>query len=279
MGAVGIVLTGGRSSRMGTAKAALEWHGSTLLARTVHILLRVTPTVVVVRAPDQPLPDLPAGTRVLDDPEEGIGPMQGLAVGLAATEDEAEHAFVCSTDLPFLHPVFASHVLDRFTDDVDTVVPHARGHRQPLAAGYRTALAPTVARLLAAGSRKPAMILDACRTLWIDEPSLLADPRLAAVDPDLDSVRNINRPEDYEAARSAPPPVVTIQRYGTLARDGGHGSEHVAAATLGQAAETAGVVLDRHVVAALNGERISRDPHLPLVRGDTVAFLSADAGG
>jgi molybdenum cofactor guanylyltransferase len=279
MGAVGIVLTGGRSSRMGTPKAALEWHGSTLLARTVHILQRVAPAVVVVRAPEQRLPDLPAGTRVLDDPEEGLGPMQGLAVGLAATEDDGERAFVCSTDLPFLHPAFVAHVLDRFTDDVDTVVPHAHGHRQPLAAGYRTALAPTVARLLAAGSRKPAMILDACRTLWIDECSLLADPRLAAVDPDLDSVRNINRPDDYEVARATPPPVIEVERFGTLARSGGNGRQRVAAATLGQAADAAGVLLDRHVVAALNGERISRDPNLPLVRGDTVAFLSADAGG
>ena len=37
--------------------------------------------------------------------------------------------------------------------------------------------------------------------------------------------------------------------------------------------------LDRHVVAALNGEQITRDPELPLTTGDTVAFLSADAGG
>jgi molybdopterin-guanine dinucleotide biosynthesis protein A len=33
------------------------------------------------------------------------------------------------------------------------------------------------------------------------------------------------------------------------------------------------------VVAAINGDHIVRDPRLPLVAGDTVAFLSADAGG
>jgi molybdenum cofactor guanylyltransferase len=36
---------------------------------------------------------------------------------------------------------------------------------------------------------------------------------------------------------------------------------------------------DRHVVAALNGDQISRDPELPLAAGDAVAFLAADAGG
>ena len=59
----GIVLAGGRSSRMGTPKAALEWHGSTLLRRTVGIVTRVTDgPVVVVRAPGQSLPARPART-------------------------------------------------------------------------------------------------------------------------------------------------------------------------------------------------------------------------
>jgi molybdopterin-guanine dinucleotide biosynthesis protein A len=53
----------------------------------------------------------------------------------------------------------------------------------------------------------------------------------------------------------------------------------VRAATLAGAAAAVSVILDHHVVAALNGEQITRDGHLPLVAGDTVAFLSADAGG
>ncbi len=280
MGAVGIVLSGGRSSRMGAPKACLEWHGSTLLARTARILQRaVGQRVMVVRAPGQQLPELPADVEVVDDEEEGLGPMQGVAVGLATAQDDAELAFVCSTDLPFLHPAFVERVLDGFTSEVDAVVPHARGHRQPLAAGYRTALAPTVAELLAAGARKPAMILDACHTHWLDEATLLADPRLAAVDPQLESVRNINVPEDYELARAEPPPQVTVERFGTLARNGQRGARTIEAATLGQAAQAVDLVLDQHVVAALNGERITRDTQVPLVRGDQLAFLSADAGG
>ena len=89
---------------MGTPKAALEWHGSTLLRRTVGILTRVTDgPVVVVRAPGQELPALPPETEVVEDPREGLGPVQGLAAGLAAVADRAEVAFVSSTDMPFLH--------------------------------------------------------------------------------------------------------------------------------------------------------------------------------
>src|SRR6185312_14133492 len=81
--AAGIVLAGGRSSRMGTPKAALEWHGSTLLRRVVGIVARATNgPVVVVRAIGQDLPGLPEGTLVADDPREGKGPVQGIAAGL-----------------------------------------------------------------------------------------------------------------------------------------------------------------------------------------------------
>jgi len=152
MTSTGIVLAGGRSSRMGTAKSALEWHGSTLLRRITGLVARVVDgPVVVVRAPGQSLPALGAEVEVVQDPREGLGPLQGLAAGLAATADRAEAAFVCSTDLPFLHPAFIRRVLRALDDGVDVALPVALGHPQPLAAAYRTALAPDVARLVAQG--------------------------------------------------------------------------------------------------------------------------------
>ncbi|MCA1671862.1 MAG: molybdenum cofactor guanylyltransferase, partial [Actinobacteria bacterium] len=59
---------------------------------------------------------------------------------------------------------------------------------------------------------------------------------------------------------------------------GHRGPRPVRAATLACAAIAAGLQLDRHVVAVLNSDQISRDGHVPLVAGDTVAFLPADAG-
>ena len=58
------------------------------------------------------------------------------------------------------------------------------------------------------------------------------------------------------------------------------GSEVVSgAATVAQAAAAAGLKLGGHVTAALNGDQITRDGQTPLATGDTVFFLSADAGG
>jgi molybdenum cofactor guanylyltransferase len=276
----GVVLAGGRSSRMGTSKAALEWHGSTLLRQTAGIISRVTGgPVIVVRAPGQALPALPAQIEVVDDPCEGKGPVQGLATGLAAIAGRAEIAFVSSTDLPFLHPAFVRRVIRAAEQaGADVGLPVARGYPQPLAASYRASLAPAAARLVAQDRLRPAFLFEDCVVARLDEAALRADPVLAALDPGLDSVVNVNEPAEYQAARARPAPQVTVQRFGALADDH-RGPQPVRAATVAGAAAAVGLALNRHVVAALNGDQITRDGLTPLATGDTVFFLSADAGG
>ncbi len=280
-----IVLAGGRSSRMGAAKPSLAWHGSTLLRRVTGLASRAVPgaRVVVVRAPGQPLPALPASVEVCDDPVEGRGPVQGLAVGLAAVADDAEIAFVCSTDLPFLHPAFVRRVLDGFTEGgapaPDVVLPVARGHHQPLAAGYRTSLAPRVAKLVEAGRLKVGMLFEEVDVRRLDDASLLADPRLARADPALESLLNVNDRDDYAAALARPEPEVAVRCYGVVATRGRPGRHTVRASTVGAAAAAVDLVFDRHVLAAINGDQTSHDGEQPLAAGDDVAFLSADAGG
>jgi len=266
---------------MGAPKAALEWHGSTLVYRAAAVLSRtVEGPVVVVAAPGQQLPELPVGVHVVEDPVEGRGPMVGIATGLAAVAERAPVAFVCSTDMPFLHPAFVGRVLREFAlTDADVVLPVARGFRQPLAAAYRTTLADVIADLASCGVLRPGMLFEHCNATQIDDDELLADPVLAQVDAKLESVVNVNSPEEYEAARARPPEEITVQCFGPLASAGRRGPRTVRAATLGAAAESVGIPLDQYVVAALNGDVMSRDPHLPLVAGDTVALMTADAGG
>jgi len=266
---------------MGTPKAALEWHGSTLLARTVRIVARATSgPVVVVRAPGQDLPELPEGTLVADDPRQGRGPVQGIAAGLAALAGHADVAFVSSTDMPFLHPAFIRRVLRvlECSEGPDVALPVARGYKQPLAAAYRVSLAGAAERLVKEDRLRPAFLFDECRVETLDDAALKRDPALAALDPDLDSVLNVNTLADYAAARARPAPEVTVQLFGTLTAGGNAGRPHVIrAATVGGAADALAVVFDRHVTTALNGGQITRDRATPLTTGDTLFFLSADA--
>jgi molybdopterin-guanine dinucleotide biosynthesis protein A len=275
-----IVLAGGRSSRMGSPKATLDWHGSTLLRRVTGIAGRVvTGPVVVVSAPGQSLPELAPSVEVVTDAREGRGPLQGLAAGLEAIGDRAQSAYVSSTDVPLLHPAFVQHVLRRLGDDVDVVLPEIGGYRQPLSAAYRVDLLDTVDQLIAADKMRPAFLFERCRVLHLSGEAMLEDRTLAALDPDLESVSNLNEPADYERAHALPAPEVQIRRFGPLARPDTPRLMTVRAWSLGDAAAAVGLALDEHVVAALNGDQITRDPHLPLVAGDAVAFMAADAGG
>jgi molybdopterin-guanine dinucleotide biosynthesis protein A len=276
----GVVLAGGRSARMGRPKANLEWHGSTLLHRVTGIVARaVEGPVVVVRAPGQELPALPPGVRVVEDAAEGRGPLQGLAAGLAAVRADAELAYVSSTDVPLLHPAFVRAVVRAMIDpNVDVALPVVHGFRHPLAAAYRTSLVESVERLIAEDRLRTGFLFDEARVRELSEDELLRDPDLADADPELLSVLNLNEPDEYERARARAAPSVTVRSYGTLASSVGREPIAIRAATLEAAATAAGVELDRHVVAAVNGHQITRDPELPLTGGDEVAFLAADAG-
>jgi molybdopterin-guanine dinucleotide biosynthesis protein A len=184
--------------------------------------------------------------------------------------------------MPFLHPAFVRRVLAVLGDGetVDVALPLARGYKQPLAAAYRVSLADTAERLVKEDRLRPAFLFEECTVETLDDAALKQDPMLAALDPDLDSVVNVNTQADYEEARARPAPDVTVRLFGTQAKGGGSGGPHaVRAATVGAAARALGLVLDRHVTAALNGDQITRDGETPLVAGDTVFFLSADAGG
>ncbi len=255
---------------MGTAKAALEWHGSTLLRRAVGIVGRaVDGPVVVVCAPGQRLPLLPSVVEVVEDAVAGRGPLQGIVSGLERLGDRAQVVFVCGVDMPHLHPAFVRHVLASLRADDDVALPYAGGFAQPLAAAYRTA---TLARYLhdelAHDRRGSGTLLARLRVRALDDQHLLADAELAARDPDLDSLANLNEPSEYESARARPAPHITIRT------SDGRGERPANAATLAQAALAAGRPLNAAVVVTRNGDAIAADPGEPLATGDTISFES-----
>jgi molybdopterin-guanine dinucleotide biosynthesis protein A len=261
--AAAIVLAGGGSTRMGTDKASLEWHGTTLLRRAVGLMLRaVDGPVIVVRAAGQPLPLLPDGVELAQDARPDRGPLEGLAAGLDTLGDRADAAYLTAVDAPLLHPALVRRVLELLGPDDDVALPHAHGFAQPLAAAYRAAtVAPPLEELLRAdGPLGTRALLRRCRVADITEADLLADGDVAAHDPELLSLRNLNEPGEYEQARQRPAPTVAVSV------DGGE-PRSVRAATLGAAARAAGCELPPEA-----------DPDDPLVAGDVVALSAARAG-
>jgi molybdopterin-guanine dinucleotide biosynthesis protein A len=189
----GIVLCGGQSKRMGRPKAWLPFGDEVMLQRVVRILCEVVQPLVVVAAPEQEVPPLPAAVAVVRDEERGRGPLQGLAAGLTALEGRAEAAYLSSCDVPFLQPALVRRLIDLLGDHA-ICVPHVEDYYHPLAAVYRLDVRDTVHRLLREDRLRPAF-------LFAELPTRIVQPdEIGDVDPMFQSFRNLNTPEDYEAA-------------------------------------------------------------------------------
>lgn len=188
----GIVLCGGRSSRMGRPKLTLPFGDEPMIGRVVRILRATVGPVVVVAAPGQEVPPLPNDVRILRDDQEHLGPLAGLAVGLRALAGEVDAAFVSSCDVPLICSEFIVEIIRRLGSH-ELAVPKEGDFYHPLAAVYRTSLADRAGHLVAAQRLRPLFLIQASDSVEIPVGEL------RAIDPDLQSLRNVNRPEDYEA--------------------------------------------------------------------------------
>jgi molybdopterin-guanine dinucleotide biosynthesis protein A len=184
---------------MGQDKASLPFGPETLLGRAVRLVGEVAQPVVVVAAPEQRLPDLPDKTRIARDPVAGRGPLQGIAVGLAALASEARYAFVFPTDAPLLAPAFVRR-MHQLCEGHEVAVPRLDGRYQVLAAVYATRLHELADELLRADQQRLVALLDRVDVHAVSRATLLTDEALRRADPDLNSLRNLNTWDDYQAA-------------------------------------------------------------------------------
>ena len=191
-GQAGIVLCGGKSTRMGTSKALLPFGPETMLQRVVRLLGEIVSPIVVVAALDQELPELPPGIIVTRDENEGRGPLEGLRAGLKALPTDVDAAYVTSCDVPLLVPGFVQQMFD-LAREYDIAVMEIDGFTHPLSAVYCRATLTRVEDLLSNNRLRPVFLFDAVKTRRVRPDEMTADP-------DLRTLRNLNTREDYERA-------------------------------------------------------------------------------
>jgi|SRR6516225_3136263 molybdopterin-guanine dinucleotide biosynthesis protein A len=194
----GVILCGGESKRMGRPKAWLPFGAELMLPHVVRLLGEAAAPLVVVAAPGQDVPPLPPDVTVVRDDEKGRGPLQGLAAGLRALRGRADAAYASSCDVPFLRPAFVRRLIDLLGDH-HICVPRVGDYYHPLAAVYRVGVVEAVERLLSENRLRPVFLFDAVPTRVVEAAEL------ADVDPSFQTLRNLNTPEEYDAARSELP--------------------------------------------------------------------------
>jgi molybdenum cofactor guanylyltransferase len=191
----GIVLCGGKSTRMGVPKATLPFGPETMLQRVVRLLGTVVSPVVVVAAREQSLPELPDGVIVTRDEREQRGPLEGLRAGLRGLPNSVNIAYVTGCDVPLLMPGFVVRMIELLGDH-DIAVMEIDGFPHPLSAVYRRDALPHVESLLTKDRLRPVFLFDAVRTRRVRPEEMVS------VDPELRTLRNLNTQQDYLEALS-----------------------------------------------------------------------------
>jgi molybdopterin-guanine dinucleotide biosynthesis protein A len=183
----GAILAGGASTRMGRDKATLAFEGATLAQRVARALGACFARVRVVLRPGAPSP---LALERIDDRRELRAPIVGIEAALTACEAPA--VLIAACDLPAIDPrvVLALAALAPAEGGADVVAPRGPRGPEPLLAIWRPRVLPEVTRRVERGDLALQSLLAALDTLYVPEPEL------RALDPKLESLRNLNRPED-----------------------------------------------------------------------------------
>lgn len=274
---------------MGRPKCWLPFGGERLLARVARTVAQAADPVIVVAAPGQELPEVPAARAIVRDAIADRGPLQGLAAGLRALPDAVDLAFAAATDMAMLTPAWIDRLLDLIGDH-DLAIPRIGGFLQPLAALYRrSTVLPVIDRLLAEDRLRTVRLADSTRARIVTEAELIA------IDPTLQGVGNFNTPESYRSALERAgfdpetgwkPVRVVVELAESAAIQAGTTRVELVAETVGEALvglaracpALGGTVIvdDRLVVGyglSINGRIFVSDPEIPLMDGESLVLV------
>ncbi|MHB8813239.1 MAG: NTP transferase domain-containing protein [Steroidobacteraceae bacterium] len=284
----GLVLAGGRSSRMQRDKAALEYEGRTQLERAVGLITPLVERVFVSVRPDQAGEPLRARFAQIVDSGDVEGPLAGIIAAQSRHPDAAWLVLAC--DLPLLDQRTLEHLLrSRRPERQATAYRSSHdGLPEPLCAIYEPSSREAIRAHFASGRDCPRKFLINADTELLDQP----EP--GALD-------NVNTPREYgsatsrlhrsaSSARSTPEGTITgalqinVQYYALLREQAGRSSESLVT-TAATPRELYQELQQRYPFSlapemlrvAVNSE--FGDWSQPLKAGDSVVFIPPVAGG
>jgi molybdopterin-guanine dinucleotide biosynthesis protein A len=270
----GLVLAGGRSSRMGRDKAALRYEGQTQLERAMALLSAHVARAYVSVRPDQKTDALRARFAQIEDRASDIGPMAGLLAAQAAHPESAWLVLAC--DLPLLdEPTLRRLIGARATTALATAYRSSHdGLPEPLCTIYEPRSRAALSDYVAQGKHCPRKFLLHVGAHLIEEPN----PR---------ALDNINTPEEYGAVTqesTTQSKQLNVQYYALLREQAGRREEALRSSArtprelYGElAARYPFTLAPDQLRVAVNAE--FADWSTPLHEGDAVVFIPPVAGG
>ncbi len=192
MKAAAIILSGGKSSRMGTNKALLKINEKTNIERIRDTLKIYFDDIILVTNEPESYEFL--GVKMAPDHYPGMGPLAGLHAGLSASVYDRN--FIAACDMPFVSGELAAALIKQCRSH-DAVIPVINGRQHPLFSVFQKRTAELAAKSIEAGNLRMTHLLEQLNVLYLTEKELGKLVRT-----DMERIFfNMNRPDEYEAAK------------------------------------------------------------------------------
>lgn len=191
MDTCGVILSGGKSRRMGTNKSLLKIGNQTVINRIFFELMKVTNCLSIVTHQPQLYNDLPA--RFVTDRYQESGPLAGIEAALYY--NKADVFIITACDMPFIQYPILQYMIDNL-EDYDGVVPVYQTYMHPLAAVYKKSVLEEVQKQLDKGERKVTGFFEEMNIRFIHDFHGFPCDQVER------HFFNMNTPEQYEHAKT-----------------------------------------------------------------------------
>jgi FdhD protein len=191
-GVSGVILAGGKSSRMGSNKALLPYKGGRFIEAIHRQLAEIFSEVLLVTNNPEQYEFLPC--RKVADLFPGAGALAGIHAGLHHSANPAIFAVAC--DMPYLNTDLVRHLAGQ-ADAGSVVIPEGPAGLEPLHAVYGKDCLAAIEEAISHGEKRILSFFDRVNAIKINTE------QIAGFDPSFASFSNINTPEEYFRLRGS----------------------------------------------------------------------------
>ena len=183
----GIILAGGKSSRMRTDKAFLKWNNKLFIESILDTLEPLTSDIIIV-SNDKKYDVF--RTKRIKDIIENAGPVAGIYSGLKASK--TEYNLVLSCDIPLITETILQQLINEIDDKAEIIQCESQGKTMPLIALYSKRCENQFLKILNEGERRLRIAVATCKvkTIILDAENEIY-------------TTNINTPQQLKAIRHA----------------------------------------------------------------------------
>ncbi len=184
----GIILAGGKSSRMGTDKGMLKFEGKSFISYSIEALTPLVDDIIIVS--NNSKYDV-FNLKRIEDTIKDAGPLAGLYTGLI--NSSTENNLVLSCDIPLINSTVLNKIINEIDDHFDSIQVKSNGKSMPLIAAYKKRCTSKCLKLLNQGERRLRVVVKQLKTKTIPLDKHLENCTLNVNTPsDLEQIKTIN---------------------------------------------------------------------------------------